>query len=159
MNSNNNNSEPAGQDHGVRIILTLIILTLLSPGPASAQYAITWSTIDGGGGTSTGSVYSVSGTIGQPDAGATMTNGQYSVTGGFWVLPTAVQTTNAPVLTIVPAAPGQASISWTPSTPGFVLQETWALSPANWTNSPSGGTNPIVVPATLPAKFYRLFQP
>ena len=64
--------------------------------PAFAQYAIDWSTIDGGGGTSTGGVYSVSGTIGQPDAGGPMTNGQYSVTGGFWALPTAVQTTNAP---------------------------------------------------------------
>jgi hypothetical protein len=27
-----------------------------------------WFTIDGGGGTSTGGVYAVSGTIGQPDA-------------------------------------------------------------------------------------------
>ena len=36
---------------------------------AQAQYSIDWSTIDGGGGTSTGGVYTVSGTIGQPDAG------------------------------------------------------------------------------------------
>lgn len=135
------------------------ILTFLSLTTAPAQYAITWHTIDGGGGTSTGGVYSVSGTIGQPDAGATMTSGQYSVTGGFWALPTAVQTTNAPTLTIVPAGTGLAQISWTPNTPGFVLQETWVLSPANWTNSPSGATNPIVVPATLPTKFYRLFKP
>ena len=56
---------------------------------ALAQYAIDWHTIDGGGGTSTGGVYSVSGTVGQPDAGGPMTNGQYSVTGGFWALPTA----------------------------------------------------------------------
>ena len=126
---------------------------------AAAQYAIPWHTIDGGGGTSTGGVYSVSGTIGQPDAGVTMTNGQYAVTGGFWALPTAIQVGGAPTLTIVPAAPGSAMISWAPSSPGFVLQETWVLSPANWTNSPSGSTNPIVVPATLPAKFYRLFKP
>lgn len=95
------------------------------------SYGVDWSTIDGGGGTSTGGVYSVSGTIGQPEAGGPMTNGQYSVTGGFWA----------------------------PATPGFVLQETGSLSPANWTNSPSGATNPIVVPATLPAKFYRLLHP
>jgi len=30
------------------------------------------------------------------DAGGPMTNGQYSVAGGFWVLPTAVQVTGAP---------------------------------------------------------------
>ena len=137
-------------------ILALLSLTL----PVHAQsYSIDWSTIDGGGGTSTGGVYSVSGTIGQPDAGGPLTNGQYSVTGGFWALPTAVQVAGAPTLAIAPAAPGQATISWTPTTPGFVLQETWVLSPANWTNSPSGATNPIVVPATVPMKFYRLFKP
>jgi hypothetical protein len=43
---------------------------------ASAQtYSIDWSTVDGGG-TSTGGVYSVSGTLGQPDAGA-MSGGDY----------------------------------------------------------------------------------
>jgi len=127
---------------------------------ALAQYAINWHTIDGGGGTSTGGVYSVSGTIGQPDAGLTMTNGQYAVTGGFWALPTVIQTPGAPTLTIVPAGAGQAQISWTPDTgTNWVLQETLNLSPASWANAPSGTTNPIVVPATLPTKFYRLFKP
>lgn len=128
--------------------------------PLAAQsYSINWYTIDGGGGTSTGGVYSVSGTIGQPDAGPTMTNGQYSVTGGFWALPSAIQVVGAPTLTILAAGPGQATISWTPNTPGYILQETWVLSPANWTNSVSGATNPIIVPALLPTKFYRLFKP
>jgi hypothetical protein len=70
-----------------------------------------------------------------------------------------VQTTGAPTLTIVSAAPGQATISWTPDTPGFVLQETLSLSPANWINSPSSTTNPVTIPAALPMKFYRLFKP
>ena len=126
---------------------------------AQTNYSIDWFTIDGGGGTSTGGVYAVSGTIGQADAGGAMTNGQYSVVGGFWVLPTAVQTTNAPTLAIVPATPGNATISWTPNAPGFVLQETWVLSPANWTNSVSGATNPVTIPAMLPTKFYRLIKP
>ena len=122
-------------------------------------YELSWFTIDGGGGTSTGGVYSVTGTIGQPDAGGPMTNGQYSVIGGFWALPAAVQVVDAPVLTIAPASPGEATISWTPATLGFVLQESLSLSSAAWTNSPSGATNPIVVPATLPSRFYRLFKP
>ena len=124
-----------------------------------AQYSIDWSTIDGGGGTSTGGVYSVSGTIGQPDAGGAMTNGQYSVTGGFWALPQAIQTPGAPTLTIALATPGNATISWTPNTPGYILQQTAVLNPSNWTNSPSGSTNPIVVPANLSSRFYRLFKP
>ncbi len=143
----------------MRTGLALLTLLLLTAQSASAQYSIDWSKISGGGGTSTGGVFSVSGTIGQPDAGGPMTNGQFSVTGGFWVLPTAVQTPGAPTLTIAPAAPGQATISWTPPTPGFVLQESFALSPGSWTNSVSGATNPVVVPATPPKKFYRLLKP
>jgi hypothetical protein len=50
-------------------------------------------------------------------------------------------------------------VSWTPDTPGFVLQESVSLAPSAWTNSISGSTNPIVVPATVPTKFYRLFKP
>lgn len=140
--------------------LTLILtsLGLLTPA-AFAQYSIDWHTIDGGGGTSTGGVYSVSGTIGQPDAGPAMTGGPFTLTGGFWALPVAVQITNAPTLTILPAGPGQAQISWAPNVPGFVLQERLSLATGSWTNSPSGAANPVVVPATLPTKFYRLNKP
>ena len=142
------------------VCLALVAAALFLARSAFAQsYSLDWFTLDGGGGTSTGGVYSVSGSIGQPDAGGPLTNGQYSVTGGFWALPTAVQVIGAPTLTIAPAAAGQATISWTPNTPGFVLQETLSLSPTNWVNSASGATNPIVVPATLPTKFYRLFKP
>ena len=88
-----------------------------------------------------------------------MTNGPYSLTGGFWALPIAVQVSGAPLLTINAAGSGQAQISWTPPTSGYVLQETWSLAAANWTNSISGATNPVVVPAASPARFYRLFKP
>ncbi|HEX5219527.1 MAG TPA: hypothetical protein VFZ59_08155 [Verrucomicrobiae bacterium] len=142
-----------------KFLLGLGFGMLLSGSAVAQTYSIDWFTIDGGGGTSTGGVYTVTGTIGQPDAGGPMTNGQYSVTGGFWALPTAIQVGGGPTLTIVSAGPGQATISWSPNTPGYILQETWVLSPANWTNSLSGVTNPIVVPATLPTKFYRLFKP
>jgi hypothetical protein len=69
--------------------------------PAWGQYSIDWSTIDGGGGTSTGGVYSVTGTLGQPDAGATMSGGNLSLDGGFWSLIGAVQTPGAPLLSII----------------------------------------------------------
>jgi len=137
----------------ISLLLTLGALT------ATAQYSINWSTIDGGGGTSTNGQYAVSGTIGQPDAGGPMTNGQYSVTGGFWALPQAVQTEGAPTLTIVKGAPGFANISWTPASTNWVLQERLSLNSGSWSNSPSGSTNPIVVPANVPTKFYRLFKP
>ncbi len=144
--------------HALRLGVSAVMLLAFTSAPG--QYAIEWHKIAGGGGMqSTGGVYSVSGTIGQPDASGAMTNDQYSITGGFWVLPTAVQVSGAPLLGIAPAGPGVATISWTPNTPGFVLQETMSLSPTNWVNSASGATNPIVVPAVLPMKFYRLFKP
>lgn len=134
-------------------------MLLLATAATAQTFSITWSTIDGGGGMSTGGVYTVRGTIGQPDAGVMLTNGPYSITGGFWAMPIAVQVGGAPLLTIVAAGSGQAQVSWSPQTPGYVLQETWSLAPANWTNSISGATNPVVVPAVNPARFYRLFKP
>ena len=136
------------------------LLLWLAPLALPAQtYSIDWYKVAGGGGTSTGGVYAVSGTVGQQDAGGPMTNGQYSVTGGFWVLPQAVQVSGAPTLTIARATLGQALITWTPATAGFVLQENLSLSTPNWTLSPSGTTNSITVPASGPVKFYRLCKP
>jgi hypothetical protein len=58
------------------------------------------------------------------------------------------------------AAPGWATLWWTPATgTNWVLQERLNLTLGAWTNSPSGVTNPVTVPATLPAKFYRLIKP
>ena len=48
-----------------------------------AGLGMDWFTIDGGGGRSTNSQFTVKGTVGQPDAGRT-TNGQYSLIGGFF---------------------------------------------------------------------------
>jgi hypothetical protein len=135
-----------------------ILAGLLMLCAARAQYSIDWFTIDGGGGTSTGGVYSVSGTIGQPDAG-TMSGGTYTLVGGFWALPVAVQGTNGPLLNIVAAGSGFASVSWNPATPGFVLQFTPTLTPPAWTNTTSGATNPVVVPAGAASGFYRLIKP
>lgn len=59
----------------------------------------------------------------------------------------------------VAAAPGFATIWWIPATPDFTLQSTDSLSPTNWVSAPSGTNNPATVPATLPARFYRLFKP
>src|SRR6266446_8892605 len=78
----------------MKMFLALSFLLAFIPLSRAQQYSIDWYTIDGGGGTSTGGVYSVSGTIGQPDAG-TMSGGNYSLAGGFWGLIAAVQTAGA----------------------------------------------------------------
>src|SRR5207253_2058998 len=68
-----------------------------APRSAKAQsYSIDWFTIDGGGGTSSGGIYSISGTIGQPDAG-TLSGGSYTLEGGFWPGIVVPSTTAAPM--------------------------------------------------------------
>ncbi len=67
------------------IILSLCILTLALPVPVQAQgpYDPSWSSVDNGGGLSAGSVYTLNGTIAQPDAGR-MSGSTYTLNGGFW---------------------------------------------------------------------------
>ena len=61
------------------IALLVLILSL----PSLAVYEITWSTIDGGGGRSIGGDFTLTGTIGQPDA-AYSSGGNFELLGGFW---------------------------------------------------------------------------
>jgi hypothetical protein len=69
-------------------LLVLLAAAILGIGIVVAQtgggYDLTWSTIDDGGGGSTGGVYQLTGTLGQPDAGAPLSGGVYSLSGGFW---------------------------------------------------------------------------
>ena len=50
---------------------TILLLAVLVFVPiVYAEYSISWYTIDGGSGTSSGGLYQLTGTIGQPDAAA-----------------------------------------------------------------------------------------
>jgi hypothetical protein len=66
-----------------------------SPGPPHPQevtvtYDLPWWTVDGGGiSASAGGGYILSGTVGQPDAGARQSGGAYTLAGGFWFSRTA----------------------------------------------------------------------
>lgn len=54
-------------------------------GPQGGDFEIVSSTIDGGGGTSTGGDYVLTGTIGQHDASVVdSTGGVFQLAGGFW---------------------------------------------------------------------------
>ncbi|HEY5913060.1 MAG TPA: hypothetical protein VJA21_20915 [Verrucomicrobiae bacterium] len=153
------NSQIAPKYVRLRALAGLVVLIVTAPVVLAQNYSISWWTVAGGGGASTGGVFSLCGTMGQPAAGTAMTNGSYSITGGFWALPVAVQSGEAPALTILPASPGQATISWAPNTPGFVLQSSPGLDSPAWANAPSGATNPVVVPANVPTRYYRLVKP
>ena len=92
-----------------------LFFSLMIPAPGFAQqYSIDWYKIAGGGGSSsTGGGYSVSGTVGQHDAGGPMTGGNYSLAGGFWALISVLQTPGLPSLSIT-TANGTNSITITP---------------------------------------------
>ena len=133
--------------------------------PAWGQYSLDWSTIDGGGGTSTGGVYSVSGTAGQPDTGA-MSGGNFTVEGGFWGVIAAVQTPGAPWLTItLNSQLSTLNVSWlSPSTGWNLQQNTNNISSLNWSNITSGvqddgTTKTLVVNPPTGNRFYRLHKP
>jgi hypothetical protein len=63
------------------ILTLLLILPLLAYAQSGDGYNLTWST--SGGGMSSGGGFSLTGSIGQPDAGA-MSGSGYRLSGGFW---------------------------------------------------------------------------
>ena len=65
------------------ILLAGLLLFSSAFGQSGGDYDLSWSTIDGGGGTSSSGPYTLTGTIGQPDA-AYSAGGDYEVLGGFW---------------------------------------------------------------------------
>jgi hypothetical protein len=77
-----------------------VVAALLLNNAMAQSYSISWYKIAGGGGTSTGAPYSISGTIGQPDASRAMSGGNYSITGGFWAMFQVLQAPGAPTLYI-----------------------------------------------------------
>jgi hypothetical protein len=147
------------------MIKLVILFSLWLPAIGFAQqYTIDWSTVDGGGGTSTGGVYSVTGTIGQPDAGA-MSGGNYALQGGFWGVISAVQTPGAPLLSIARTATNTVAVFWpSPSTGWDLQQNTNSISSVNWSNITSGilddgTTKTLLVNPPTGNRFYRLHRP
>ena len=128
---------------------------------AEAQYSLDWSTVDGGGGASTGGVYAVSGTIGQPDAGA-MSGGNFTLQGGFWGIIAAVQTEGAPWLTIFRTTTNTVAVSWPSPSTGFTLQQnTNGIGTVNWSNVVTaplddGTIKTLIVNPPTGNRFYRL---
>jgi hypothetical protein len=89
--------------HTLRILLLLALaaLTLAGLGSALARaglYDLNWFTVDGGGGRSASGIYSMQGSIGQPDAGAQV-GGPYNLHGGFW---SGAGSASTPTTTVTP---------------------------------------------------------
>jgi hypothetical protein len=65
----------------------LLVALLASVGIINAApdaLEIAWWTVDGGGGPLDTNGYSLSGTVGQPDAGAVLAQDVFTLVGGYW---------------------------------------------------------------------------
>lgn len=135
---------------------------LLVAGVASAQnYTIDWYKIAGGGGTSSGGSYTLSGTIAQHDAAAQSSGGSYTLAGGYWSL-YAVQTPGLPRLSIARAVTNAVVVFWA-NTAVCTLQTKPNLSATNWTDyggsiSQAGGTNAATISPPTGSMVFRLKQ-
>jgi len=141
-----------------------LLIPLLIPATILAQqYSIDWYKVSGGGGTSSGGTYSVSGTIGQHDASGAMSGGSYSLTGGFWSLISVVQTAGLPNL-IISYSGGSVIVSWA-NTGSYTLQQNANLAvPGGWTTSgyvitTANGMNSITITPPAGNLFFRLSNP
>jgi hypothetical protein len=137
----------------------LVLATALSG--FAQSYDLSWFTIDGGGGVSSGGGYTLAGTIGQPDA-ATLSGGPYTITGGFWsIIGGVTPPPGSPPLS-VKVSGHNVIISWPSASTGFVVEQTTSLKPTAWSTAPQtvtddGTTKSITVAApTLRSTFYRL---
>jgi hypothetical protein len=140
-----------------------LFLTLSVNSLRAQTYSIDWYKISGGGGTSSTGQYTVSGTIGQHDAGGPMIGGSYSLTGGFWSLLSVVQTVGSPTLRIFLTTTNTAVVAWPASSTGFALQVNTNISTTNWVSAGSpnvvGGENQVIVTPPVGRQFFRLFHP
>jgi hypothetical protein len=144
-------------------VLLLLVLLGIATITRGERLSISWFTIDGGGGSSSGGGYSVSGTIGQPDAGK-MRGANYSLLGGFWAV-----IKGGPPLKIRQQADSLV-LSWPADAIGFTVQSATQLTAGggNWTDLP---TDPVLVgdefqvvigPSNTPPnpiRFFRLRHP
>jgi hypothetical protein len=142
----------------------LLLSGLLIPSIAFSQsYSIDWYKVSDGGGTSSSGQYTISGTIGQHDAGGPMIGGGYFVIGGFWALVSVVQTPGLPNLTVTAVGPNSVVVSW-PKTGSYTLQQNSNLAGGSWSTSgytitTANGTNSITITPPTGKLFFRLANP
>ena len=143
-------------------VLLVLLAGLLS---ASAQsFTIDWFTVDGGGGTSTGGGFELTGTAGQPDAGS-MSGGPFSLDGGFWGISALVQAVGSPSLKVTRSG-SSLVLSWPSPSTGFHLQQSGTVADQNgnsWsyaigTVNDDGLTRSVTIAVPFGTVYFRLVK-
>lgn len=139
----------------MKVIVSILLLTSI----ASAQnFSVDWFTVDGGGDSSAAGGFSVSGSIGQPDAGE-MSGGNYAVVGGFWAF-----AAEPPLNLAVSNSTTGVIVYWDRPANNWVLDESPVLlnsPPHPWSLVPfpyqTNATHIyVVIPGPSANRFYRL---
>jgi len=145
--------------------IPVVVLSILSALSVAAQeFRVEWFTLDDGGGTSSGGLYSIGGTIGQQDAGW-MSGGDYALEGGFWSIAGMLHPGEPPLLRITLGVPNSVIISWPAPAPGWVLQQSSSAGPsASWADIGTsvvvnGPDNTVRQSLADGSRFYRLRHP
>jgi hypothetical protein len=69
--------------------LTILAASLVGPAASAQPISIPWSTIDSGGGLVSAGIWSLNGTIGQPDADIALSAATWTLSPGYWPQPVA----------------------------------------------------------------------
>jgi hypothetical protein len=132
--------------------LVFIGASLLALQAAAADPVLNWWSVDGGGTTSSGGGFTVSGTIGQPDAGL-MGGGGFTLNGGFWpgLVPEPLRELR--IVRIFRESDGAMTVEWIGG--GTLLEAPTVLGP--WQDV-LGATSPYTFTPPGPMLFLRIRQ-
>ncbi len=151
----------------MKLLRTLILYLTIAAGACYAAFTIPWSTLDGGGGKSTGTtaggtVFALTGTIGQFDTtAASASGGSHTLTGGFWAQLVESSAPDGPRLTLVRFPNGDISLQWPGEAAGWQLESStnliqWIAIGGEITNS---GVLTLQYNPAIPKQFFRLRYP
>lgn len=65
--------------------MIILIMSTIALAQSGGDYTLAWWTIDGGSHVSSGGAFTINSTMGQPDAGKSMSGGQFDLQSGFWL--------------------------------------------------------------------------
>ena len=116
-----------------RLVFLAVLLVGFVVTPArlfGADFAVGQGVMSSGGGTSTNGTFSITGIIGQSDAGARLMGGVFAVEGGFWGAVTLLQTPGLPLSLQLLQASSTLVFSWPVTGETYVLESSPVVGPA-----------------------------
>ena len=151
---------PNSQCHRmVALAISAICLFLVTLAHAQSTLSLT-----GGGGSSSGEDYKITGTIGQMDGTSVMAGEDIELTGRVTTMLGTLPTSDGTTLTIAVTPQNMIVISWPSDGTDFVLEQSSDLGSPTWatigaTPEDDGWTKTVTMPVTMGNKFFRLRKP